>query len=288
MSIRVALHHQTTYHYDRLVSIFRKSCVCVRRPTAARRSTAIRCGAAGAALSQLAAGPARQLPRRGWCFPKRHGLLSVEVDLGGRDDGHQSVRFLPRRSHAEQSPSPTNRALIEELRPYLGKPKPPGPRLAEFIAASRATSNVTVDFLIDVNQRVQHAIGYVIRLDPGVQSCEETLTGSQRILPRSAWLLVQVLRHLGLAARFVSGYLIQLAPDVTPLDGPAGSDHAIFPTCTPGPKSICPAPAGSDSTRRRACLPAKDTFRWPARPISRRPRRLPARSSPARRRSASR
>ena len=129
--------------------------------------------------------------------------------------------------------------IARELIPYL-ETEPAGPKLRALVESLRRKGAVTVGYLVEINQKLNHEIKYVIRMEPGIQSCEETLERKLGSCRDTGWVLVQALRHLKLAARFVSGYLIQLKPDVTPLDGPPrpaqdGADlHAWAEVFLPG------------------------------------------------------
>ncbi|MCB0124159.1 MAG: transglutaminase family protein, partial [Caldilineaceae bacterium] len=111
--------------------------------------------------------------------------------------------------------------LASELVPYLER-KEQGPTLMAWLTKVDRSKKPIVDFLVELNQQLYKDIEYTIRMEPGVQSCEETLTRAIGSCRDSGWLLVQILRHLGLAARFASGYLVQLTADVAALDGPSG------------------------------------------------------------------
>ncbi len=127
-------------------------------------------------------------------------------------------------SFAETFPFDYPEDLVGELAAYT-TPEAAGPRLAALLATIPKRDIRTVTLLVELNARLQQAIRYVIRMEPGVQTPEETLALGSGSCRDSAWLLVQIARNLGLAARFVSGYLIQLKADIEPLDGPKGTTH---------------------------------------------------------------
>ena len=113
----------------------------------------------------------------------------------------------------------------EFLAAKLAELREQGPLLMEYLAGIPREKREINDFLVDLNRDLQQHIGYLIRMEPGVQTCEQTLERAKGSCRDTAWLLVQILRHLGLAARFVSGYLVQLAPDQKSLDGPSGPEE---------------------------------------------------------------
>ncbi|MGC4002775.1 MAG: transglutaminase family protein [Pirellulales bacterium] len=223
MPIRVALHHKTEYFYDRPIEIYPQ--VMRLRPAPHTRTPIL--------SYSLKVGPAKhfinwqQDPQGNYqarfVFTEKAKSLSIEVDLIAEMTVINPFDFFV-ESSAEKFPIQYEPALQRELRPFLEQISD-SPLLDQYVASIPLEDKHVVYFLVDLNTKLQKDIGYTIRMEPGVQTCEETLrlrTGSCR---DTAWLLVQVLRRLGYAARFVSGYLIQLTPDIKAIDGPVGSDR---------------------------------------------------------------
>jgi len=156
-------------------------------------------------------------------FPEPVTELKIEVDLVADMTVYNPFDFFV-EEEAEQWPFDYPAEIAPDLAIYR-TPEPAGPALQAFLDGLDRTPRNTVDFVVDLNAQVQHRTRYLIRMEPGVQSPEDTLALAAGSCRDSSWLLVQVLRHLGLAARFVSGYLIQLKPDLVSLDGPPGTDH---------------------------------------------------------------
>src|SRR5436190_11776954 len=220
MAIHVALNHKTHYLYDRRVNLGPQ--IVRLRPAPHSRipilSYSLKILPENHFINWQQDPQANYLARL--VFQEPTTEFSVEVDLVAEMAVFNPFDFFLEPG-AEQYPFCYDADLARDLRPYL-EIEPTGPSLQSFLSKVPRQSVRTIDFLVALNQQVQAEIGYVIRMEPGVQTCEQTLdlkTGSCR---DSAWLLVQALRNLGLAARFGSGYLIQLTADVKPLSGPAG------------------------------------------------------------------
>ncbi|WP_119152891.1 DUF2126 domain-containing protein [Caldimonas tepidiphila] len=223
MSIHVALHHVSHYRYDRPVQLGPQ--VVRLRPAPHSRtrilSYSLRVEPAGHFVNWQQDPQSNYLARL--VFPDKTREFCIEVDLVAEMSVLNPFDFFL-EPQAEKIPFDYEAALRHELAPYLER-LPATPRFQQYLDGITREPTPTVDFLVSLNQRVQRDVGYLIRLEPGVQTPEETLVKACGSCRDSAWLLVQLLRHLGLAARFVSGYLIQLVPDVKPLEGPGGAAH---------------------------------------------------------------
>ena len=230
MTIRVAIQHNTHYSFDRQVNL---SPHVIRLRPAPHSRTPIHSysmkvtpedhfinwqqDAFGNYLARLV-------------FPEKTKQFSVEVEvIADMTVINPFDYFL--EEFAEHFPFTYPKQLKKELAPYLEK-KEGGPlftaevkKILKDLEGKKDGDLRTIDFLVGINQMLEQKINYTIRMEPGVQTPEETLEKRLGSCRDTGWLLVQLLRHVGLAARFASGYLVQLKPDEKPLDGPAGADE---------------------------------------------------------------
>ena len=244
MSVRIAIHHRTAYCFDRPVNL---SPHLIRLRPAPHTRTPLHHYSLSIEPEEhflnWQQDPFGNYIAR-YVFPKPARQLVVEVNLVADLVTINPFDFFV-EEYAQHYPFAYEAQLKRELAPYF-EIKESGPHLSEWLqklrddppgfAFYRESDHVSdadkplegrpniVHFLVELNQRLQLAIGYTIRLEPGVQSCEETLSKATGSCRDTGWLLVQILRHLGLAARFVSGYLVQLAADQKSLDGPSGPE----------------------------------------------------------------
>jgi len=276
MTIRVAINHKTRYNFDRPVAL--SPHVFRLRPAVHSRTPII-----GYSLNiepkdhfiNWQQDPFGNILAR-VVFPNKTSTLSVEVEVIADMTVINPFDFFV-EEYAEKFPFKYEEQLLNELQPYLEVTEK-GPLLSQWVKDFDLTQRNINDFLVDINRKVYSGISYNIRMEVGIQSCEETLTINSGSCRDSAWLLVQILRHIGLAARFVSGYLVQLTADIKSLDGPSGPEqdftdlHAwtevyipgagwigLDPTsgllageghiplaCTPNPASAAPVTGGTD------------------------------------------
>ena len=222
MALHVALTHRTEYTYDRLTGMGPQ---VVRLRPAPHSRTPILSYSLGIEPKEHFINW-QQDPFGNYLarlvFTEKMREFKVAVDLVADMATINPFDFFV-DEYAQKWPFVYEPGLKEELAPYL-KSAEPGPLLKDYLSKLKVTAKSGIDFIWELNLQVQRDIGYLIRMEPGVQTPDETLKKRSGSCRDSGWLLVHILRHYGLAARFVSGYLIQLKADVKPLDGPAGTE----------------------------------------------------------------
>lgn len=223
MALKIVISHKTLYKYDRLVSlsphIFRLRPAPHSRTPIEAYSIKIKPENQFFNWQQDPFG--NYLARL--VFPEKTKELSIEVEIIADLKTINPFDFFV-EEYAEEYPFDYKETTKKELQPYL-EINESGPLLQDFLKSVDTTPRKTIYFLIDLNRKIYEYLSYNIRMEPGVQTCEESLERKNGSCRDFAWLFVQVLRHLGFGARFVSGYLVQLASDEKSLDGPSGPEE---------------------------------------------------------------
>ncbi|TIO25359.1 MAG: transglutaminase family protein [Mesorhizobium sp.] len=221
MAILAAVHHLTHYKYDRPVVLGPQ---VIRLHPAPHSRTKVLSHSLKVEPKKhfvnLQQDPYGNFLAR-FVFPEPVTELKIQVDLVADMTVYNPFDFFVEES-AENFPFEYPEEIRQDLAIYR-TPEPAGPLLSAFLKTIDRSPTNTVNFLVGLNARLQREIAYIVRMETGVYSPEETLAAGKGSCRDSSWLLVQILRNLGIAARFVSGYLIQLKPDLVSLDGPPGT-----------------------------------------------------------------
>lgn len=238
MSIKASLYHLTHYRYDK-PAILGPQVVRLRPAPHSRTrviSHSLKVSPGGHFVNH------QQDPYGNWLarfvFPEPVTEFKIEVDLVADMTVYNPFDFFV-EEESEYWPFEYPEDLKTDLSIYRVT-EPVGPRLKAFLASIPRERMRNVDFIVGLNSRIAREVSYIVRMEPGVQTPEETLERAKASCRDSSWLLVQTLRHLGFATRFVSGYLIQLKPDLISLDGPPGTSvdftdlHAWVEVYLPG------------------------------------------------------
>jgi len=238
MSIKASIYHLTQYKYDRPVKLGQQIVRLRPAPHSRTRiiSHSLKVSPEGHFVNHQQDIYGNWLAR--FIFPEPVREFKLEVDLVADLSVFNPFDFRI-EDVAENWPFSYPDDIEADLRLYR-EPEPAGSRLIRFLKSMPKEADRTVDFLVQLTARLSNEIDYLIRMEPGVQTAEKTLKKASGSCRDTSWLLIQVLRNLGFAARFVSGYLVQLKPDLKALDDPSDTEvdftdlHAWVEVYLPG------------------------------------------------------
>ena len=174
MAILAGLHHLTWYKYDQPVVLGPQ--IIRLRPAPHSRTPVL--------SHSLKVSPQphfvnhQQDPYGNWLarfvFPEPVREFKIEVDLVADMTVYNPFDFFIEEA-AENFPFSYADDIAPDLSIYL-KTEPLEPKLEAFINSIDRSEKRTIDFLVDLNAHLQQLINYEIRMEPGVQTPDVTLT----------------------------------------------------------------------------------------------------------------
>jgi len=227
--MRVSLHHITRYRYDRQVRLGPQ--IIRLHPAPHYRGHLLRYSMtlepSGADIQWIPDAFANQTAEVR--FPDHTDVFRVSVELM-IDKGTISPLAVSPTADAGHGPPHYAPPLIRALAPYRHT-APAGRLFQAYLSTIDVRHLPAATFVMMMNQKLHQDIRYRIRQEHGVQTPEHTLRDGSGSCRDSGWLLVHLLRHCGFAARFVSGYLIQLPSDTSERTNPDLSSSELHAWC---------------------------------------------------------